>query len=150
MSGAALRTTVVLSGAGGQWVQIWVRSEWFFHAGFRSGSGRDGKHLIGSDGWKLVFDMAQGWVKGVGWVGDMVELCFCSGGGFCQGGDLMAEDVHTLELIKWIHMELKMEDARKEAAIVADHIEGGIVGEFDEANQGLFMPLWIALSMMIY
>jgi hypothetical protein len=28
--------------------------------------------------------------------------------------------------------------------------EGGIVGEFDEANQGLFMPLWIALSMMIY
>jgi hypothetical protein len=66
MSGAALRTTVVLSGAGGQWVQIWVRSEWFFHAGFRSGSGRDGKHLIGSDGWKLVFDMAQGWVMGVG------------------------------------------------------------------------------------
>ncbi|KAK2450309.1 hypothetical protein QL285_009434 [Trifolium repens] len=36
--------------------------------------------------------------------------------------------------------------ARKEAAIVADYIEGGIVGEFDEANQGLFMPLWIALS----
>ncbi|WJX28312.1 hypothetical protein P8452_17050 [Trifolium repens] len=35
-------------------------------------------------------------------------------------------------------------------AIVADHIEGGIVGEFDEANHGLFMPLWIALSMMIY
>ncbi|KAK2384105.1 hypothetical protein QL285_071485 [Trifolium repens] len=35
-------------------------------------------------------------------------------------------------------------------AIIADHIEGGIVGEFNEANQGLFMPLWIAMSMMIY
>ncbi|KAK2421134.1 hypothetical protein QL285_031792 [Trifolium repens] len=55
MSGAALRTTVVHSSASGQWFQIWVRSEWCFHVGFRSGSGRDGKHLIGSNGWKLVF-----------------------------------------------------------------------------------------------